>query len=270
MKPLKVGVIGLGAIGSRLVEILTKEFHNDARVDFICDLNKERIREIQKKWVSRARALPWSSLVTRSDLIIEAASQEIALPVAKKALRENKQVLILSVGGLMAWDGLSVILNKTKGRLWIPSGALAGIDGLLAASQGRIRQVTLTTRKPVAGLEGAPYLNEKKIQLSQIKEPTLIFEGDASAAIRAFPKNVNVAATLALAGLGPKKTCVRIFTSPTYRRNQHEVEIEGDFGRIRTEVENLPSPANPRTSELAILSALATLKKIFGRVSIGT
>ena len=270
MKPISVGIIGLGAIGSRLVEILTKEFRSEARIGFLCDLKEEKVREIQRKWVPRAKGLPWPLVVESSDLILEAASQEIALPIAKKALQLNKQVLILSVGGLLTWNGLSLVLAKTKGRLWIPSGALAGVDGLLAANQGRIHRVTLTTRKPLAGLEGAPHLQRKKIRLSAIKKPTLIFAGNASQAIRAFPRNVNVAATLALAGLGPRQTEVRIFTSPTYRRNQHEVKIEGDFGRIHTTVENLPSAANPKTSELAILSCIATLKKIFGRVHIGT
>lgn len=270
MKPFSVGIIGLGAIGSRLVEILTRDFRNEARVDFLCDLKAKKVREIQKRWVPKAQRLPWPSLVEASDLIIEAASQEVALPIAQKALEQDKQVLILSVGGLLAWNGLSVVLTKTKGRLWIPSGALAGVDGLLAANQGRIRRVALTTRKPLAGLAGAPYLRKKKISLAAIKKPTLIFEGNTSEAIQAFPRNVNVAATLALAGLGPEQTHVRIFTSPTYRRNQHKVEIEGDFGRIRTEVENRPSETNPRTSELAVLSSIATLKKIFSRVRIGT
>ena len=270
MKPLSVGIIGLGAIGSRLVEILAREFSKEARVDFLCDLKPERIKILQKKWAPRARALPWSELIARVDLVIETASQEIAMSVAEKALKLNKQVLILSVGGLLVSNGLKRTLGKTHGRLWIPSGALAGVDGLLAANQGRIRRVTLTTRKPLTGLEGAPYLQKRKIQLAALKEPTLIFEGDASEAIAAFPKNVNVAATLALAGIGPEKTRVRIFTSPTYQTNQHEVEIEGDFGRIRTEVENFPTPDNPRTSELAILSAAATLRKIFGHVHIGT
>lgn len=270
MKPFSVGIIGLGAIGARLVEILAKDFQNEARVDFLCDLKEKKVREIQKKWAPKARRLPWLSLVEESDLIVESASQKVALPIAQKALEKNKQVLILSVGGLLAWNGLSVVLAKTKGRLWIPSGALAGVDGLLAANQGRIRRVTLTTRKPLIGLAGAPYLRDRKIRLSTLKKPTLIFEGNAAEAIQAFPRNVNVAATLSLAGLGPRQTQVRIFASPTYHCNQHEVEIEGDFGRIRTEVENLPSATNPRTSELAVLSSIATLKKIFSRVRIGT
>jgi aspartate dehydrogenase len=190
--------------------------------------------------------------------------------VARRALKKNKQVLILSVGGLLARDGLSSIANQTKGRLWIPSGALAGVDALLAANQGKIKKVTLTTRKPVRGFEGVPFLQQKGIRLKEIRGERLIFEGSAAQAVRAFPKNINVAATLALAGVGAKRTRVRIFTSPDYRQNRHEVEIVGDFGRIRTEVENLPAPENPRTSALAVLSARATLKKILSRVYIGT
>ncbi len=269
-KPLSVGIVGLGAIGSRLVEILTREFSGQLRIDFLCDLRKERLREIRKKFLPRAKAVSWPTLVRRADLIIEAASQAIAQPVALKALQLNKQVLILSVGGLLARDGLASILEKTAGELWIPSGALAGIDGLLSASQGKIRSVTLVTTKPASGLEGAPYLKEKRIRLSHLQEPTVIFEGNALQAIRAFPRNVNVAATLALAGIGPEKTKVKILASPIERENRHEVQIEGDFGQIRTEIRNLPSRTNPRTSELAILSVVATLKKILSRVHIGT
>lgn len=270
MKALRVGIIGLGAIGSRIVEVLVREFSGVARVDSICDLRDERVRTVRKKWLPHAEVLPWMALVEKSDLIIEAASQTVAASVAEKALRSNKQVLILSVGGLLSWNGLSSVLKKTQGQLWIPSGALAGVDGLLAASQGKVRRVTLTTRKPVSGLVGAPYLEKKGVRLARIKKPTLIFEGSALEAIQAFPQNVNVAATLALAGIGPQKTRVRIFASPTYKRNQHEVEIEGDFGLIRTEMQNLPSRTNPKTSELAILSTVATLRKIFSRVRIGT
>lgn len=270
MKPLSVGIIGLGAIGSRLAQVLHRDFKKFARVDFLCDFKKTRVLEIQKKWAPRAQAVSWQVLVDRAQVVIESASQEAALPVAERALRKNKQVLILSVGGLLQSRRLLPLLARTKGRLWVPSGALAGMDGLLAGKEGKIKKVTLVTRKPLRGLEGAPYLVKKKIDLTTIKKPMLIFEGNAAQAIRAFPKNVNVAATLSLAGIGPEKTKVKIYASPTYRRNQHEVEIEGDFGRIRTCVENVPSAANPKTSELAALSAAAVLKKMFGRIYLGT
>lgn len=269
-RPVFIGIIGLGAIGSRLVEILSRNFQQEARVAFVCDLNGERAEDIQEKLVPRPKVVNWRQLVAHSDLIIEAASQEIAGRVAQRALKLNKQVLILSVGGLLSRNGVFSSLKRSRGGLWVPSGALVGVDGVLAAQQGRIKRVTLTTRKPIAGLEGAPYLDRKRMQLSRIYKPTVIFEGNALEAIRAFPKNVNVAATLALAAGGARKVRVRIVTSPTYRQNQHEVEIEGDFGTIRTEVKNVPSKTNPRTSELAVLSAAATLKKIFNRIRIGT
>lgn len=270
MKPISVGIIGLGAIGSRLAAILVKEFSPEARVDFLCEKKRKQLREIQRRYLPRAEGVDWRTLVDRADFIIESASQEIASAVAERALERNKQILVLSVGGLLRWNGLSKALEDTQGRLWIPSGALAGVDGLLSAAQGHLRSVTLTTVKPWRGLKDAPYLKRKKISASQITEPTVVFEGNALEAIRAFPRNVNVAATLALAGLGPRKTRVRIVATPEGTENRHEVEIEGDFGRIRTEVRNLPSRANPRTSELAILSTVATLKKIFSRVHIGT
>lgn len=270
MKPLRIGIIGLGAIGSCLARIIKKEFSREAQVAFLCDLKEERACKAQKADAPRAKIVDYQVLIQRSDLILEAASQEIAQVVAVESLRQNKQVLILSVGGLLNWNGLSRTIKKTEGRLWIPSGALAGIDGILSANEGKIRRVTLTTLKPPRGLEGAPFLEKNKIRLSRIKKETVIFKGTAAEAIRAFPKNVNVAATLSLAGIGPHKTQVRIVTSPAFHQNQHEVEVEGDFGTIRTQVKNFPSKTNPRTSELAILSTVATLKKIFSRVRIGT
>ena len=133
-----------------------------------------------------------------------------------------------------------------------------------------IDSVTLTTRKPPKGLEGAPYIKSAGINLNDIKEETVIFDGDADKAIEGFPQNVNVAATLSIAGIGAKKTRVRIITSPGYTRNQHEVEIKGSFGNIHTRTENVPSRTNPRTSELAILSAIATLEGLARNVKIGT
>ncbi|MBI4708486.1 MAG: DUF108 domain-containing protein, partial [Candidatus Omnitrophica bacterium] len=154
-------------------------------------------------------------------------------------------------------------------QIYLPSGAICGLDGVKSASLGRIDKVTLTTRKPPRSLEGAPYLVSKGINLSQIKQETLLFEGTAEEAIRGFPQNVNVCATLSIAGIGPEKTRVKIITSPFYTSNIHEVEAEGAFGRLTVRTENVPSPQNPKTSYLAALSAIATLKQILEPVKIG-
>jgi len=178
--------------------------------------------------------------------------------------------MIMSVGGLIESEGLLEEARKKNIRVYFPSGAICGIDGLKAARLSRIDAVTLTTRKPPGGLEGAPYLKEKNIDIHSIKTEEVLFSGNPLEAVKGFPKNVNVASILSLAGIGAKKTKVRIVTSPEYTKNVHEIEITGDFGRITTKTENVPSDKNPKTSKLAILSAIATLKSIAESVRMGT
>ena len=187
-----------------------------------------------------------------------------------KVLACGKDVLALSVGGILEIKNLNRLLARSRGRVYIPSGGVAGIDAVLAAKTGQIHSVRITTRKPLRSLRSAPYFSKNGFRPEQIKKPTLIFKGNAYEAIRNFPENVNVAATLSLAGIGPKRTHVQIFTSPTYRYNVHEIEINGSFGRIISQVTNLPSQENPKTSALAIGSAIATLEKIFDHIKIGT
>ena len=160
--------------------------------------------------------------------------------------------------------------KKSRGKIWIPSGALAGIDGLLAAGEGKIRSVTLVTEKPPQSLSEAPYFRRHPFPEIRGNRFYCLFRGNALQAVRGFPQNINVAAILSLAGLGPKKTRVQIWTSNRFRSNRHRLLIEGDFGRIETVTENIPSRENPKTSALAVHSAVACLRRIFSSVRIGT
>jgi len=188
----------------------------------------------------------------------------------ERCIKSNKDCLVMSVGGLLGNEGLLKKAAVAGIHVYIPSGAISGIDALKGASVGKVESVTLTTRKPPRGLEGAPYLTRNRIDLKSIVSETILFEGSAEEAVEGFPANVNVSAVLSLAGIGAKDTKVRIVTSPGYTKNVHEVEIVGDSGRITTKTENVPSKDNPRTSALAIYSAIATLEGIAGSVRIGT
>ncbi len=190
-----------------------------------------------------------------------------AIPIA---LRHHKNLIVLSVGGVLQIPTLQSLLKKSRGQIYVPSGAIAGVDAVLAGKALRIRQIQVTTRKPLRSLSGSPYFKMRRLDLAKIKRPTLIFDGSAFQAIRCFPQNINVAATLSLAGIGPRKTRVRIFASPTYHYNTHEIEIKGGFGRIVTKVRNVPSGENPKTSALAIGSTVALLEKLFDRLKVGT
>ena len=267
---IKVGIIGGGTIGTALALAVVKDLKAFAQLKFLCEKHKEKAATLQKKFQFYARLVPLTELVRRSDLIIEAASPKVAAQVVKLACEWNKKVLIMSVGGLLHPQVVE-LLKKNRSRIFCPSGAISGVDGVLAAANGKIRKVRLITRKPPEALMGAAYFLKKKFPvLKTLAEEKLVFRGTAIEAIEHFPQNINVAAVLSLAGVGPERTQVEIWTSRSYKGNRHEILVEGDFGTFTTITQNKPAPGNPKTSYLAILSAIATLKKAFASVRVGT
>ena len=271
LKKIKIGIIGCGTIGTQLAQAIEQRFSQEADLFALCDIDKDKTQALKAKVSSGPKILSIDELINSCDLIVESASARISFEVAQKALTHNRDVMIMSVGGILDKAEQLFNLAESQGRnIYLPSGALCGLDAVKSASMAKIDKAILITRKPVQGLAGAPYLAEKKIDLSNIKQETIIFEGTASEAIRGFPKNVNVCATLSLAGIGAHKTKVKIITSPNYKSNIHEIQLEGDFGKLVARTENLPSPTNPKTSFLASLSAIATLKQILHSVKIGT
>lgn len=254
----RIGIIGCGAIGSQIAEYTQRNLKDKARIVAICDIDLKKAVELSKKLKPRPIITTIDELIKKVDLIVESASAKISGGIAEKASLLKKDVLIMSTGGLLD----KIHLLKDTCNIHIPSGAICGLDGLRSSMVGKIKKVTLTTRKPIKGLAGSPYLKDRNIELNKIKKETLLFSGNARQAIRYFPQNINVAVTLSIYGIGPDRTSVRIFTSPRYKRNIHEVEVEGEFGRFFTRTENVPSKANPKTSQLAIFSAIAELREI--------
>ena len=178
--------------------------------------------------------------------------------------------MMMSVGALVMNPAL-MDLAKEHGRvIHASSGAIAGLDGVKSAAQGKLRSVTITTRKPPNGFRGVEEVERQGIDLDKLDGPHVLFEGPAREAIKKFPASVNVSSALSLAGLGADRTTVRVVVDPEAQQNVHEIQVEGDFGRLTTRTENVPSPDNPKTSYLAALSALATLKRIADPVRIGT
>lgn len=270
MGKIKVGIIGCGTIGSEIAKACQARLNENLSLVGICDADEEKAKILKKALKGKVSILKPDELIKKANLIVEAATAKISADILKQAISHKKDILIMSIGGILGNEELLEKASKTGIKVYLPSGALCGIDGLKSAAVGRIDSVILTTRKPLKGLEGAPYLKENNIDLSSIREETVIFEGNAGDAVKGFPQNVNVCAILSLAGIGAKNTRVKILTSPTYTKNTHEVEIEGESGRITTKTENVPSKTNPKTSQLAVFSALATLEGVARSVRIGT
>jgi len=271
-----VGLVGCGFIGASLAQAIDKEMRGYMELVAIYD-------EVKEKAVSLSRNLRTEPEIAESlddiihdsriELVIEAASQTAAKAIIPKVLRAEKQVMIMSVGALSDtefYEGMEKILMRSKARVYVPSGAIGGLDWIKAASAAGLEKVAITSRKPPKALEEAPYVVRNKIDLGTIREPTQIYEGPASDAASSFPANVNVAAALSLAGIGSRKTLVRVVADPTVERNIHEITAQGTAGSITIRVENLPSPTNPKTSWVAALSAIQKLKEIAQPVSLGT
>ncbi|KKH50844.1 aspartate dehydrogenase [Methanosarcina sp. 1.H.A.2.2] len=270
---LKIGVIGCGFIGGQICKAIDNGEIN-AELSALCDSSESKILELSASLKTCSPAyMEIEELIRSVDLVIESASQNAVKSIVPQALKAGCDVMVLSVGALADEELRTTLFELAKQhncKLYFPSGAVVGIDGLNSASAAGISSVTLTTRKPPSGLMGAPYVMEHGIKLEKLEKETVLFEGTASEAVKAFPANVNVAATISLAGIGFEQTRVRIIADPSLSRNVHEITVEGEFGKFSTRVENLPSPENPKTSYLAALSAVSTLKKILNPVQIGT
>jgi aspartate dehydrogenase len=265
---MTVAIGGLGAIGLDLARAL------DAGVEGL-RLIAVAVRDPAKA-ASRIAgfrsppALVSPNGLAEADIVVEAAPAAVFDDIAVPAIEAGRVLVPASVGALLPRLHLVERARQTGARILVPTGALLGLDAVRAAAEGEVSSVTLETRKPPAGLAGAPYLVEHGIDLAVITAPTRIFAGNAREAAAGFPANVNVAAALALAGIGPERTQVEIWADPSITRNTHTIRVEAKAARFTMTVENVPSAANPRTGLLTPLSLLACLRGLCGPLKIGS
>lgn len=271
MAKIKVGIVGCGTIGSAIARHCKDKLSEKIEITALYDLKKEQAEALKARLsVDLLIVESLEKLVSSSDLVIEAASGTAACQALAETIKKKRSIMIMSTGGILGRQDLLEKARESNCNVYIPSGAIFGLDGIKAAAVAGIEEAVLTTRKPPKGLKGAPYIEENAIDLDSIKEDRIVFEGTAAEAVKAFPKNVNVSASLSMAGIAPAKTRVRIICSPSGNRNIHEIELSGSFGKFLIKAENVPSPDNPKTSYLAPLSAMAALNGIVDNIRIGT
>lgn len=269
---MRILIIGCGSIGS----VLATAVHDMPEVDRVYVTDQSRAHAVHLiESLEKAHYVDHEELqkvLGEVNLAVEAASQEAARQYVPFVLENGVDVMVMSVGVFADEkfkDRCFTLAKKHRSRLYVPSGAICGTDGLHSASAANIREVHLVTKKGPNGLRGAPGLAMRNIDVDRLKEPTIVFEGNARDASTQFPKNLNVAATISLLGVGFDRTKVTIICDPTAERNSHTLIVKGDFGELRCETQNVPSPMTPSTSYLAALSALAAIKRILGNVWIG-
>ena len=267
-EPLKVGIAGLGAVG---LEVAHRIEAGSAGLELaaVAVRDAEKARRNLPAVGARIAVVAAEALSDTCDVVVECLPPAMFRAVATPAVERGRMFMPLSVGQLLEnWD-LVARAKETGARILVPTGALIGLDTMRAAAEGTIRSVTMITRKPPGGLEGAPYLVEHGISLKGLNTAKKVFDGSAREGARGFPANVNVAAALSLAGVGPDKTRLEIWADPALERNTHRIEVDADTASFSMAIENIPSE-NPKTGKIVALSTIATLRGLVSELKVGT
>jgi aspartate dehydrogenase len=267
---LKVGLAGLGAVGLGVARRIEAGIPGLV-VTAVSVRDEEKARRNLPSNGSKngIAMMPAEALAEACDVVVECLPPAMFRIVAQPAIDRSRIFMPLSVGQLLEnWD-LVEQAKASGARILVPTGALIGLDAVRAAAEGTIHSVTMITRKPPNGLEGAPYLVEHGISLRGLNAPRKVFDGTARDGARGFPANVNVAAALSLAGIGPDKTRLEIWADPTIDRNMHRIEVDADTARFSMAIENVPSE-NPKTGRIVALSTVAALRGLVAELKVGT
>jgi aspartate dehydrogenase len=266
---MRVAIGGFGAIGKVVARRLDRGIEG-LSLAAVAARDIARAETAMADFTRTVPVVALDRLWEYADVVVECAPAALLREIAEPALGHSRIVAVLSCGALLDNLDLVDLARRSGGRILVPTGALLGLDAVVAAAEGGIRSVSMITRKPPRGLLGAPYLEANAIDITGLTRPKRVFSGTAREAARGFPANVNVAAALALAGIGPDRTNVEIWADPNVTRNTHRIEVESEAARFSMQVENVPSAENPRTGRLTALSVIAALKKLSSPLAIGT
>lgn len=255
----KLGIAGVGAIGSAVAKALLLGLEG---------LELYAISDPAPKIGFGVPNLDFETLVQECDLIIEALPAEHVPAIAEKAFAAQKDLILITSAAFLIYPQIVDMHKTSSSKLYIPSGALAGIDGVKAMKEMGIESATISSTKHPQGFAQAPYIIQEQIDLNSIAQKTKLFEGNAFDAAKGFPANVNVAATLSLAGIGPDKTQVEIWADPNATGNAHEITVKSQYSTLTSRIENMPDPQNPKSSVLAAQSIVTTLRDMHSAIII--
>ena len=266
---LRVGIAGLGAIGLPVARALYVGIPGLRLTAIAAGRPDIAARRLGEAGID-APVTTAAELGSLADIVVDCAPARAFRSIAESALAAGRVLVTVNGAALLEAPDIAALFEQKNARIILVTGALLGLDAVRAAAEGTIHSVRMISRKPPASLRGAPYLAANKIDIDAIDRPTHIFSGTARDGARGFPANVNVAAALSLAGIGPDRTALEIWADPTVTRNIHTIEVDSDSARFRMTIENEPSAENPATSRIAPLSVIATLRRLGASLSIGT
>ncbi len=267
----KVAIAGFGAIGKVLARRLTDGSMPDFELVAIGARDPAKTRAEAEKVLGRSvPVMASTALADKADILLECVPTGAFRGVVEPVLAAGKTVITVSGAALLEHMDLEAVARKGGGQLILATGAIVGLDAIRAARLGHIESVKMVTRKPPKSLATAKQVVEDGRDLYKLTAPELLFKGTAREGARRFPANVNVAAAIALAGAGPDRTELEIWTDPAVERNTHRVIVEADTARIEVAIANVPSDENPGTGRITALSMLAALERLASPMVFGT
>lgn len=269
-QPLRLGIAGLGTIGMAIAHHVDSGVIEGITLAAVASGNREKAEARMGNFANPAPVVSIDELVDASDIVVECAPAAHFAEIANATLRRGRTLMTLSVGALLDRFELVDVAREHGGRIMVPTGALLGLDVMRAAAVGTVTEVTMVTRKPPAGLKDAPYVLEHNMNLDGLNEAKRLFAGPAREAAKGFPANLNVAAALALAGVGPDRTQVEIWADPEVTRNTHTIMVKSDSSDFTMKIENIPTEENPRTGKITALSVIAALQRLTDTLVVGT
>ena len=265
-----VGVGGLGTVGFEVAQRIDRGEVEGLFLAAVSARDHDRARRRMAGFRTAVEVVAACELGERADIVVESAPAAVFREIAEPAVRAGKVLVSISAGALLDHADLVDVARETGAQIVVPSGAVMGLDAVRGAAESGIESVTMITRKPPGGLAGAPYLVDHGIDLHGLDAPLKVFEGSAREAARGFPANVNVAAALGLAGIGPERTRLEIWADPGVSRNTHEIRLEAETVRFQLRIESVPSPGNPRTGRSVAPSVVAALRRFVTPLVVGT
>src|SRR5581483_1632521 len=268
--PLKLAIAGLGAIGLPVARRIDAGAVPGLTLAAVAARDEAKARLAMAGFRALPRLASLAALADEADIVIECVPSKHFLEVAEPALARGRTFMPLSVGALIDHMHLIDLAARTGGKIVVPTGALLGLDAVRAAAEGQIASVTIVTRKPPAGLAGAPLLVARGLSVEGLKAPLKVFAGSAREAIAGFPANVNVAVAPSLAGIGPDRTQMEVWADPSVTRNTHTVTVKSDSSDFTMTIENRTSEENPRTGRITAQSVLAALRRLTAPLVVGS
>jgi aspartate dehydrogenase len=267
---VKVGIAGLGAIGKVVAKALDEDRIEDLELVGVTARDEGKAALAMEAFRHRVPVLTAQELADAAEIVVECVPKAAFRKIAEPALRAGRLLVTVSAAGILANPDIVQFARAHGARIILATGALLGLDAVRAAAEGNVREIRMVTRKPPNALVGAPHLVENHISVEGLNEPKKVFEGNAREGARGFPANVNVAAALGLAGIGPDETRLEIWADPSLTRNTHTITVDADCARFEMTIENVQSEENPGTGKITALSVIACLRGLVSPLKVGT